>query len=336
MVSRFGPEKAVASPLSQEPIMESLFIGIDVSKDHLDVHIRPLGQAFRVPNDPAGHRDLLTRVTHLSKVLRIVMESTGGYETPLALVLARAELPVAIVNARQARDFAKALGYLAKTDTLDAAVLAHFAEMVQPPVRPLPTPELQKLREFLDRRAQLIETRIAEQNRKQTVTDKAVGRDIDAHIRWLNSRIKGLDKQIGSLVAANLVWKANDKLLQTIPGIGDQTSRMLLGHLPELGRLGRREIANLVGLAPLNRDSGKQQGQRHIVGGRARIRCSLYLAALTAMRVSEPLKTYYCDLVTKGKAAKVAITAVARKLLCIANAVIRDQVPWRTPTAATV
>ena len=316
--------------------MESLFIGIDVSKDHLDVHLRPLGQAFRVPNDPAGHRDLLTRMTHFSKVLRIVLESTGGYETPVALVLAQAGLPVVIVNARQVRDFAKALGYLAKTDTIDAAVLAHFAEMVRPPVRPLPTPELQKLREFLDRRTQLVETRVAEQNRKQTVTDAAVGRDIDVHIRWLTNRIKGLNKQIDALVAADLVWKARDTLLQTIPGIGDQTSHMLLGHLPELGQLGRREIANLVGLAPLNRDSGRHQGQRHIVGGRARVRCSLYLAALTAMRVSEPLKTYYCDLVTQGKAAKVAMTALARKLLCIANAVIRDQVPWRPPTAATV
>ena len=316
--------------------MAPIFVGIDVSKDHLDVHIRPLGQAFRIPNDPAGHRDLLTRMISLSEVLRIVMESTGGYETPVALVLAQAGLPVAIVNARQARDFAKALGYLAKTDTIDAGALAHFAEAVQPPVRPLPTPELQKLREFLDRRTQLIETRVAEKNRKQTVTDAAVGRDIDVHIRWLTNRIKGIDKQIDALVAANLVWKAHDTLLQTIPGIGDKTSHMLLGHLPELGQLGRREIANLVGLAPLNRDSGRQQGQRHIVGGRARVRCSLYLAALTAMRVSEPLKTYYCDLVTQGKAAKVAMTALARKLLCIANAVIRDQVPWRPPTAATV
>jgi transposase len=315
--------------------MEPLFIGIDVSKDHLDVYVRPTGQAFRVPNDPPGHRDLLTRIAHISKVLRIVMESTGGYEMPVAIVLAEKGLPVAIVNPRQVRNFAKALGRLAKTDSIDAAVLAHFAETVQPPIRTMPSSELQKLREFLDRRDQLIATRVAEENRRKSVTDVAIGRDIDVHIRWLNNRIKGLDKQIGSLVAANLEWKAKDALLQSIPGIGDVTSRMLLGHLPELGQLGRREIASLVGLAPFNNDSGRQQGQRHIVGGRARIRNALYMAALTAMRVSAPMKRFYHELVKKGKAAKVAVTAVARKLLCVANAIIRDQKPWRMPSAAT-
>ena len=315
--------------------MEPLFIGIDVSKDHLDVHVRPTGQAFRVPNDPAGHRDLLTRIAHISKVLRIVMESTGGYEMPVAMHLTEEGLPVAIVNPRQVRNFAKALGRQAKTDSLDAAVLAHFAETVQPPIRTMPSSELQKLREFLDRRDQLIASRVAEENRRKTVTDVVIGRDVDAHIRWLNNRIKGLDKQIGSLVANNLEWKAKDALLQSIPGIGDQTSRLLLARLPELGQAERRGIASLAGLAPMNNDSGRQQGQRHIVGGRARIRNALYMAALTAMRVCEPMKRIYHELVKKGKAAKVAVTAVARRLLCIANAIIRDQKPWRMPSAAT-
>jgi len=264
------------------------------------------------------------------------MESTGGYEMPVAIDLAQAGLPVAIVNPRQVRDFAKALGYLAKTDTIDAAVLAHFAETVRPPIRTMPSQELQKLREILDRRDQLIAERVAEENRRKTVTVAAVGRNITLHINWLDKQIKGLDKQIGSLVADNLEWKAKDALLQSIPGVGDQTSRMLLGHLPELGQLGRREIASLVGLAPFNNDSGRQQGQRHIVGGRARIRNALYMAALTAMRVSAPMKRFYYELVKKGKAAKVAVTAVARKLLCIANAIVRDQIPWRLPPAATV
>ena len=285
--------------------MDPTFIGIDVSKDHLDVHVRPTGQAFRVPNDPAGHRELLAQMTDPSKVLRIVLESTGGYEAPVAAVLAAAGLPVVVVNARQARDFAKALGYLAKTDTLDAAVLAHFGEAVMPPLRPFPTPELQELREFLDRRANHVQTRVAEQTRLPKVTLKAVQKDIEAHLRWLDQRIKNLDRQIGRLIAANLTWKATDDLLQSIPGIGTQTSRMLLGHLPELGTLDRRQVAALVGLAPLNKDSGHQQGQRHIVGGRARVRRALYLAALTAIRTGECFQAHYALLRQKGKAAKV-------------------------------
>ena len=316
--------------------MDSLFVGIDVSKDHLDVHIRPTGQAFRVSNDPAGHRELLAKMTDSSTILRIVMESTGGYETPVAAVLAAAGLPVVIVNARQARDFAKALGYLAKTDTLDAAVLAHFADTVRPDVRPFPTPELRELRELLDRRANLVQTRVAEQTRLQTVTLKAVRQDIEAHVRWLNKRIKGLEAQLGRLIDANATWKATDDLLQTIPGIGTQVSRMLLGHVPELGTLGRRQVACLVGLAPLNKDSGHKQGQRHIVGGRAQVRRALYMAAVAAIRYAETFKAHYTELRQKGKAAKVALVAIARKLLCIANAVVREKQPWRNPASATV
>jgi transposase len=313
--------------------MEPHFIGIDVSKDHLDVHVRPTGQAFRVPNDPAGHRDLLTRIAHISKVLRIVMESTGGYEMPVAIDLAQAGLPVAIVNPRQVRDFAKALGRQAKTDTIDAAVLAHFAETVRPPIRTMPSQELQKLREILDRRDQLIAERVAEENRRKTVTVAAVGRNITLHINWLDKQIKGLDKQIGSLVADNLEWKAKDALLQSIPGVGDQTSRMLLGHLPELGRVGRREIASLVGLAPFNRDSGRQRGHRTIWGGRASVRTALYMATLTAVRWNPVLRVYYRRLCAAGKKKKVALTASMRKLLVILNAIVRTKQPWQCQTA---
>jgi transposase len=314
--------------------MSPLAIGIDVAKDHLDLHLRPTGQGLRVPNTPAGHRDLLAQLPEPAAVARVILESTGGLERPVASVLAAAGYPVVICNARQIRDFAKALGYLAKTDTLDARVLAHFGEMVQPPVRPLPPPDLQELREFLDRRTQLVQTRTAEKNRLTTATLKAVQQDIEAHIRWLDKRIKTVDAGIDRLLATHVEWTAADDFLKSIPGIGRQVSRMLLGHLPELGHLDRRTLAALVGLAPVNRDSGRHQGQRHILGGRAAVRRALYMAAVAAIRSSEPFRVYYTTLRGRGKAAKVALIAVARKLLCVANAVLRDQTAWENPTLA--
>jgi transposase len=312
----------------------SLFIGIDVSQEQLDVHVRPEATAFRAANDPEGHRQLLGRLPAPGQVDRIVLEATGGLETPVAAALAEAGYPVVVVNPRQVRDFAKATGARAKTDALDAAILAHFAEAIRPEVRPLPGPELQQLREFLDRRAQLLQMRMAEENRLRSTTQKAVRKDIETHLAWLAKRIKAAEAQLDRLIEGNLHWKATGELLQSIPGIGVQTTRSLIGQLPELGKLDRRQLACLVGLAPLNNDSGHHSGLRRIVGGRATVRKALYMAALAAIRHDAHFQAFYARLRSQGKLAKVALIAVARKLLCIANAVVRDRTPWRQTEVA--
>ena len=310
----------------------ALFIGIDVAKDFLDVHCRPDGTAFRVANDPDGHRQLLARLPAPADVGRIVLEATGGLEAPVAATLAAAGQPVAVVNPRQVRDFAKATGTRAKTDALDAAILAHFAEAIRPEVRPLPSPKVQELRELLDRRTQLLQMRTAERNRLGSTTQQAVRKDLEAHLAWLEKRLQRIDTQLDRLIAADLTWQTNDALLRSIPGVGAPTARALLAQLPELGQLDRRPLACLVGLAPLNCDSGRQKGTRRIIGGRAGVRKALYMAALSAARCPQGLRAFYLRLRAQGKAAKVALIAVARKLLCIANAVIRDQRPCR-PTS---
>jgi transposase len=311
------------------------FVGIDVSQDFLDVHLRPDHKSFRVANDLEGHRQLLAGLPVPAEVVRIVLEATGGLEAPITATLAAAGYPVVVVNPRQVRDFAKATGLRAKTDTLDAAILAFFAEAIRPEIRPLPSPELQELRELLDRRAQLIQMRTAEQNRLHSTTQKAVRKDLESHLAWLQKRIKGVEHQLDQLIAANLSWKATEELLRSIPGIGPQTSRSLLGQLPELGQLDRRRLASLVGLAPMCHDSGRHQGLRHIVGGRVQVRRALYMAALAAIRHDAYFCAFYARLRAQGKVAKVALIAVARKLLCVANAVIRDQSPWRHSIVAT-
>ena len=312
------------------------FVGIDVSQDFLDVHVRPEGRSFRVPNDPDGHRKLLADLPGPSQIVRVVLEATGGLEAPIAAALAAAGWAVAVVNPRRVRDFAKAAGKLAKTDALDAAILAHFAEALKPEVRVLPSADLQELRELLDRRFQLLQMRTAESNRLGSTTQKAVRKDIEAHLAWLAKRIESVEAQLDHLVAANLTWKATDELLQSIPGVGPQTSRSLIGQLPELGHTDRRQLAALVGLAPMNSDSGMMKGTRHIVGGRASVRRSLYMAALAAVRHRNHFREFYARLRGQGKVAKVALIAVARKLLCIANAVVREQAPWRHSGVATV
>jgi transposase len=309
----------------------STFIGLDVCREFLDLHVRPTGQVARFPNTPDGHRQLLAVLPALAEVDRIVVEATGGLEAPVAAALAAAGYPVAVVNPRQVRDFAKATGQLAKTDPLDAAVLAHFGEAIRPDVRPLPSAELQEFRELLDRRDQLLQMRTAESNRLSATTQKAVRKDIEDHLAWLNKRITAVDGQLARRIAANLHWKATDALLQSIPGLGPQTARILIGQLPELGRLDRRQLASLVGLAPVNCDSGLRRGVRRIVGGRAAVRKALYMAALASVRHNSVLGHFYRQLRSHGKLAKTALIAVARKLLCIANAVIRDRTPWRQP-----
>jgi transposase len=312
---------------------EGPFVGIDVSKDHLDTAIRPGGPAARSPYDQAGTAALVARLADLRPAL-IVVEATGSLEAPLVAALAAASLPVAVVNPRQVRDFARATGRLAKTDALDAAGLAHFGEALQPALRPLATPELQEFRELLDRRDQLLHMRAAENNRLAATRQKAVRQDLEAHVRWLDKRIGGVEAQLRHRIDANLRWKADEALLRSIPGLGEQTARLLIGQLPELGRLDRRQLASLVGLAPVNCDSGSQRGVRRIVGGRAAVRRGLYMAALASVRHNARLRASYARLRARGKLAKVAPIAVARKLPCIANAVLRTRAPWRQPAVA--
>jgi transposase len=312
--------------------MATTSVGIDVCTEFLDIHIRPANRTFRLTNDPAGHAEFLRQLRSLgipSPDLRLCMEATGGLELPLALALAEAGFTAAVVNPRQIRDFAKARGQRAKTDKLDAAVLAHFAEALQPRAH-APLPEnLRQFRDVLDRRVQLLTMRTMESNRLASTAHKPVKRDIQLHLDWLDKRIKSVEKQLDELVAANFEWKLTDELLQSIPGFGVHTSQSLIGQLPELGKFDRRSLANLVGLAPMNDDSGAHKGERHIVGGRSAVRRALYMAALAAIRHYDEFKKVYARLVARGKAKKVAIIAVARKLLCIANAVLRDQKPWR-------
>jgi transposase len=311
------------------------FIGIDVSQDALDVHVRPAGTLVRVANTPDGHDQLIAQLPPAAIITRVVLEATGGLETVVAAALVTAGYPVAVVNPRQVRDFARATGRLAKTDALDAATLAHFAEAVRPEPRPLPGPELQDFRELLDRREQLLQMQTAEANRLRCTRQRAVVKDIEAHLGWLAKRLEAVTARLAAAVAANLQWTADETLLRSIPGVGAQTARMLIGHLPELGTMDRRHLASLVGLAPLNHDSGTHRGLRFIVGGRAQIRKALYMAALASIRHNVVMRSVYARLRARGKAGKSALIAVARKLLCVANAILRSRTPWRVPTAPT-
>lgn len=303
------------------------FVGIDVSKARLDVHCRPDAAAFAVANDPIGVAELVARLAPLRPAL-VVLEATGGLEHPAAAALALAGLPVAVVNPRQAHDFAKAIGRLAKTDAIDAEALALFAERVRPEPRPLPDDAARALDALMQRRRQLLEMRAAEHNRLGTATAAKVRASLQAHIAWLSKQLDKVDKELAAAIEASPVWRAKDELLQSIKGVGPTLSRTLLAALPELGALTRQEIAALAGLAPLNRDSGQRKGVRSIGGGRAEVRSLLYMAALSAARYNPALRAFSERLRGAGKAAKVRLVAVARKLLTIANAVLRDRRPW--------
>jgi transposase len=302
------------------------YVGIDVSKGTLDVHCRPDGTAFAVANDPAGLDALVARLRPLQPAL-VVLEATGGLERPVAAALALAGLPVAVVNPRQARRFAEALGRLAKTDALDAEALALFAERLRPEPRPLPDETARAFEALLLRRRQLLEMRAAEHNRLGTAA-AAVRKGVQAHIAWLSKQLGKVDAELGAAVESSPVWRAKDELLRGIPGIGPAVSRTLLAALPELGTLTRQQVAALAGLAPVNRDSGRRRGPRAIGGGRAEVRSLLYMAALSACRYNPALKAFSDRLKRAGKKAKVRLVAVARKLLTIANAVLRDGRPW--------
>jgi transposase len=303
------------------------FVGIDVAKDTLDVHVRPHGDAFSVSNDSQGIAELVTRLAAACPAL-VVLEATGGLEHAGAAALAAARHHVAVVNPRQARRFAEATGRLAKTDKIDAAGLALFAERIRPAARPLPDAQAREFEALLQRRRQLLEMRAAEQNRLGTASAAKVRTSLQAHINWLSKQLDKVDAELAAAVEASPVWRAKDELLQGIKGIGPAVSRTLLAALPELGTLTRQQIAALAGLAPLYRDSGRRQGQRSIGGGRAEVRSLLYMAALSAARFNPALRAFSERLRRAGKAIKVRLVAVARKLLVIANAVLRDGRPF--------
>jgi len=304
----------------------AVFVGIDVAKANLDVAVRPSGQHWRVTNTEAGIADLVQRLAGLAPV-SIVLEATGGLEWPLAAALAAAGLPVVVVNPRQVRDFARATGKLAKTDRLDAAVLAHFADAVRPAPRPLPDETSRSLAALVARRRQLVEMLTAEKNRLPLATP-AVRADLDEHIAWLTARLKQVDQDLEAAIRQSPVWRTNDDLLRSVKGVGPVLSTTLLTDLPELGTLDRKQIAALVGVAPLARDSGTLRGTRTCWGGRASVRGALYMSALVGTRFNPTLRTVYERLLAAGKPKKVALVACMRKLLVILNALLRDQTRW--------
>jgi transposase len=306
-----------------------MFIGIDVAKDRLDVHLRPAGEAFTVARDSEGIEALTARLTDLNPTL-IVLEATGGFETVVAAGLAAAGLPLAVVNPRQIRDFARATGRLAKTDPLDAAVIAHFAEAVRPPARPVASAEAQLLGELIARRRQLIEMMTAERNRRRQLTAKSVIKGIDRILAALQAQLSELERDINDAVRGTPAWREKEDLLISVPGIGHKIARTLIAELPELGSLDRRQVAALIGVAPFNRDSGKWRGRRTIAGGRAVVRSALYMSILVSIRRKLPLAAVYQRLRAAGKPAKVAIVACMRKLATILNAILRDKTPWQT------
>lgn len=303
------------------------FVGIDVSKDTLDIGVHPSQQAQRVPNTSDGVDELIPTLQRMDPKL-IVLEPTGGYETLAVSSLAAAGLPVVVVNARQIRDFAKSIGQLAKTDAIDAAVIARFASAVQPELRPLKDSGTQQLTALVTRRRQIVGMIVAESHRLRAATARN-RRDIKTHIGWLQKRLKQLDDEIIREIRNGPLWRIKDQILQTAPGVGIATSARLISCLPELGQLNRKQIASLVGVAPLNRDSGRFKGRRMIWGGRAPVRSALYMSTLSAIQCNPVIRQFYNRLKLSGKCSKVAIVACMRKLLTILNAMLRDQRTWR-------
>jgi transposase len=308
--------------------MEQVFIGIDVSKDRLDVHVRPTDETFAVARDGEGLAALVSRLDVLDPYV-VVLEATGGFEITVAAALVAAGMPLAVVNPRQIRDFARATGQLAKTDALDAKAIARFAEAVRPEPRAVPDEQARALGELVARRRQIIEMMTAERNRRRQLTSRRLIKSVDRLLAVLLKELGELDREIGEGIRATPAWRERDQLLRSVPGIGNIVARTLIADLPELGHLDRKQIAALVGVAPLNRDSGKMRGKRMIWGGRAAVRSVLYMAALVASRHNPVLAAFYQRLVSAGKAKKLAIAAVMRKLLTILNAMIRDNRPWQ-------
>ena len=309
------------------------FVGIDVSKARLDVALHPTGATHSVANDANGIKTLVEQLRAV-KPLLVVLEATGGIERAVVRALVAAELPVTVTNPRQVRDFAKATGQLAKTDVLDAQILARFAEAVRPALRPLPDEITLELRALIGRRRQITEMLTAEKNRLSRAP-RRVQKRIEAHIRWLQSELERADEDLDQTIRQSPVWREQEDLLKSVPGIGPVVSRTVLAELPELGNLNRKQIAALVGVAPLNWDSGLLRGRRAVWGGRSHVRTALYMAALTASRRNPVIRDFYKRLRAAGKAPNVALVACMRKLLVILNAMIRHRVPWR-PVIAQV
>ena len=311
--------------------MNTQTIGIDVSKNKLDVAVGSQGEVLTLDNTPEGHAGVVERLRGLD--CRVVVEATGGYERSLVGALHAAGLVVIVANPRQVRDFAKALGILAKTDRIDARVLARYGEALKPEARPLPSAEVQALEALVSRRKQLVAMLTEEKNRLKQSASAKVLRSIRSMIGALTAELEDIDGQISEMVRSSPVWKDAAARLESVPGVGPQTAYVLLAHLPELGTLDRQKIGALAGLAPMNRDSGKMRGGRHIAGGRAVVRTALYMAALVGVRYNPVLKRFYERLVNAGRAKKSALTAVAHKLLTILNAILRDGSTWRTQHA---
>ena len=308
-------------------IREEIFVGIDVSKSALDVCITPVEREMHVTYDDNGIVELVAHLVEVHTTL-IVIEATGGLEIRIASELAGKGLPVAVINPRQARDFAKATGRLAKTDRVDAAVLAAFAKAIRPQARPIKDADTRALDDMVDRRRQLIGMRVQEILRLHTAASKPMQKSLKKHIAWLDKQIDDVDRDLNNRLRASDVWRAKDDLLKSIPGVGTVTTRTLLAKCPELGTLNRREIAALIGVAPLANDSGTHRGKRYIWGGRAEVRAVLYMAALTAIRCNPVIKAFADRLKAAGKAPKVVIVACMRKLLTIMNAMLKTNTPW--------
>jgi transposase len=304
------------------------FVGIDVASDHVDVHILPQGEQLAHRNDDAGIRSLVRKLKKHSPVL-IVVESTGGYERDLVLALKAQELPLALINPRRARDFARSIGKSAKTDPIDAYVLAQFADKIRPPARPIPSEEQRVLKELAARRRQLIQMRTSEKNRLRLAACTKVRNSIESIICALDQQISDTNHDVDNLIKQDDDLVEKDKLLQSVPGVGTTTSRTLLIELPELGELNNKEIASLAGVAPMNRDSGKMRGHRMIMGGRAPVRSALYMATLVATRRNPRIMDVYQRLTAAGKKKKVALVACMRKLLIILNSILRTKTPFQ-------
>jgi transposase len=309
------------------PSAAPAFVGIDVAKTELVIRIRPSGDRWTVANDGAGIQALVKRLDRHAPAL-VVLEATGGYERAAIAALAAARLPLVVANPRQVRDFARATGQLAKTDRIDADILALFAERVRPEPRALPDEAASALDALLTRRRQLLGMLVAERNRLEHALP-AVRRGITQHIRWLERQLQEVDRDLDDHIQASPVWRAKENLLRSAPGVGPVLSRTLIGELPELGTLPRKQIAALVGVAPLARDSGTLKGKRLVWGGRAPVRAALYMAALVGTRCNPVIRAFYLRLLAAGKPKKVALTACMRKLLTILNAMMRTNTTWR-------
>ncbi len=312
---------------------ELTYVGIDVAKARVDVAVRPSGDIWSIDYDEPGVAGLIGRLQVLGPTA-VVLEATGGLEVPLASALAAAALPVVVVNPRQVRDFAKATGRLAKTDALDAQVLAHFAEAVRPPVRQLRDDDAQELNAMTTRRNQVMTMLVAEKNRLSRAIP-SVRPGIQAHIAWLEQELKDLDDGLRQSLRRSPVWREKDDLLRSVPGVGEQLSVTLLAYLPELGALNRKQIAALVGVAPMNRDSGTMRGRRAVSGGRARVRTVLYMGALVASRRNPVIREFYQRLLAAGKSKKLALTACMRKLLVILNGMVKSGQRWNPDIIAS-